>query len=199
MTGRIIKMAVMMACIPLYLLGQWKIERKEEIFCGDTYPYERRRVQTTRYFEVGSLEPVFDEVSDSSSVGKKRYIVYYMDGVPQKVSMSVFYKGGYEKYQHDQDSLYWEYYKGPELNVTAWYTILFDKPLPILFDKELRIREIKIVQRKGYTNDSYDYDALIKKVLMSMEDNWEVDDSWRFETDSFPFEYYFLTFRFILR
>ena len=184
-------MAVMMACIPLYLLGQWKIERKEEIFCGDTYPYERRRVQTTRYFEVGTLEPVFDEVSDSSSVGKKRYIVYYMDGVPQKVSMSVFCKGGYEKYQHDQDSLYWEYYKGPKLNVTAWYTILFDKPLPILFDKELRICEIKIIQRRGYTNDSYDYDALIKKVLMSMEGNWQVDNSTGFETDSIISEYYF--------
>lgn len=183
MTGRIIKMAVMMACIPLYLLGQWKIERKEEIFCGDKYPYERRRVQTTRYFEVGSLEPVCDFVTDSLSIGENVYVVYHLDGVSQKVSTKVSYKGGYEKFLCDQSKLYWEYYKGPELNVTAWYTILFDK--------ELRIREIKIIQRRGYTNDSYDYDALIKKVLMSMEGNWQVDNSTGFETDSIISEYYF--------
>ena len=33
----------------------------------------------------------------------------------------------------------------------------------ILFDRKLKIREIKIVKRAGYNNSKYNYDKLIKK------------------------------------
>ena len=59
-------------------------------------------------------------------------------------------------------------YNGDEVNGSCLYTILFD-------DK-LKIREIRIIKRDGYDNSKFDYDGLIKKILLSTEGKWQRDE-----------------------
>lgn len=73
----------------------------------------------------------------------------------REVSTEISYIGGNESLRKYQDSLYWENYNGDEQNASCLYTILFDR--------KLKIREIKIVKRAGYNNSKYNYDKLIKK------------------------------------
>ena len=84
-----------------------------------------------------------------------------------------------------QDSLYWENYNGDEQNASCLYTILFDR--------KLKIREIKIVKRAGYNNSKYNYDKLIKKILLSTEGSWQKTNNALSE------EWYFIFGRFLIR
>ena len=81
------------------------------------------------------------------------------------MSTDVSYTGGNESLRKYQDSLYWANYNGDEINGSCLYTILFDE--------KLKIQEIRIVKRGGYNNSKFDYDGLIKKILLSTEGKWK--------------------------
>jgi len=74
--------------------------------------------------------------------------------------------GGYQALTNYFDSLYFnrEDYNWDELNALFYYTILCDK--------DLKIKEVKIIQREAYDNSKYDYDGLIKRILFSTEGKW---------------------------
>lgn len=182
---------MLMLCISPLLWGQGKIVYEEVVYFNDTIPFEQHTISRTRFFEVENIRPVYDFVTDSSRVGKKNYIVYHFDNTSQKVSTGVVYKGGFDKFQQYQDSLYWRFYNGMEMNVTCWYTLLFDK--------QLNIKEVKIVRRNGYNNSRYNFDQLIKRILLSTEGNWRIDNSMCIESDSICSEYYFMPGIFRLR
>ncbi len=80
--------------------------------------------------------------------------------------------GGYDAFANYFDSLYFaraEYFNWDELNARAYYTILFDK--------NLKIKEVKIIKRLAYDNLKYNYDSLIKSILFITEGKWERDVS----------------------
>ena len=113
------------------------------------------------------------------------YTSYYFRKRLREVSTEISYIGGNESLRKYQDSLYWENYNGDEQNASCLYTILFDR--------KLKIREIKIVKRAGYINSKYNYDKLIKKILLSTEGSWQKTNNALSE------EWYFIFGRFLLR
>ena len=188
--------------LPGILGAQTKIVEKKEVYLSDTVPNFRKVRSTTTYYEVETLAPLCEYVTDSyevdSFIHKDRQIIdttlvydkhhavrYYLCGVPQVVSTDISYIGGWKKFQHYQDSLYWAYYDGPEMNMTCWYTLLFDK--------NLKIKEVKIVRRNAYDNRRYDFDGLVKKILLSTDGCWQTTD------DTVRTDYYFWFGMFRLR
>lgn len=94
-------------------------------------------------------------------------VYYYWGKKCEKVSLDVQFVGGYQALTCYFDSLYFnrEDYNGDELNALFYYTILFDT--------DLKIKEVKIIQREAYDNSKYNYDSLIKRILFSTEGKWE--------------------------
>lgn len=58
-----------------------------------------------------------------------------------------------------------EDYNYDELNALAMFTILFDE--------NLKIKDVRILKRIAYNNNKYDYDSLVKRILWSTEGRWE--------------------------
>ena len=102
------------------------------------------------------------------SLKEDRSVIYYTkNGRKLNASTALHYKGGYKILSAYCDSAYFnrEDNDQNELNASALYCILFDK--------KLKIREIRIIKRRGYSNIRYSYDNLIKKILLGTEGNWE--------------------------
>lgn len=176
---------------PSLLWGQGMVEHKVVTYYDKNSFFSKESV-ISRYFETGTLKPVYDLVTDSSKVGKERYLLYYLDGIPQRVSSGVSYKeGGFKRLSQYTDSLCWKHYNSDShVNVDVWYTILFDK--------QLKIKEVKIF-RRGFLDSRYDYEKLVKGILLSTEGNWEVlPDNFRWETNTVDTEYYFVSAKFHL-
>ena len=78
----------------------------------------------------------------SQVFGSKVY--YYFGKKREKVSLDVQFIGGYQALTNYFDSLYFnrEDYNWDELNALFYYTILCDK--------DLKIKEVKIIQREAY-------------------------------------------------
>ncbi|RHE94662.1 hypothetical protein DW712_02670 [Bacteroides intestinalis] len=171
----------MMASASLY--GQSKIVNESVIYSSDTSPY-KKEVQSSTFFEVETFLPVCKSILDTTK-SSKHAVFYYIKKEFQKVSTDVSYVGGNESLREYQDSLYWANYNGDEVNGSCLYTILFD-------DK-LKIREIRIIKRDGYDNSKFDYDGLIKKILLSTEGKWQRDEKLPSEN------WYFTMGRFMVR
>lgn len=101
----------------------------------------------------------FDSIKDS-------LVVNYYIITEERVSSDIQFKGGYEALAAYCDSLYYnrEDYNHEELNALAMVTILFDK--------HLRIKDIRIIKRIAYDNLNYNYDELIKRILYSTNGMW---------------------------
>lgn len=168
---------------PSLVYGQGKIVNESIIYLNDTTS-QKREISSTTFFEVGTFLPVIKMVSDTAS-HEKMSCYYYLKNKPVKVSMDISYIGGIKAMRKYQDSLYWKYYNGDEINCTCLYTILFN-------DK-LKIKEVKIVRRGGYNNSKFDFDSLIKKILLSTDGNWQKENSNSTE------KWYFTLGRFWLR
>lgn len=149
------------------LYGQGKILNENIMYFSDENP-DIREVKNTIFFEVESLSPVFKMTLDTA-ISSKSSIYYYFGRKIKKVSTDISYIGGFEALSRYQDSLYWANYDGEEMNGSCMYTILFDK--------NLKIRKIKIVKREAYNNAKYDYDKLIKEIVLSTEGNWRKEDT----------------------
>ncbi len=110
------------------------------------------------YFDADSI-PVLG-ISDPKDAASVRYFIQ------TKVSFNVQFKGGYDSLSAFCDSMYHtrKDYDYEELNARAIYTILFDK--------DLKIEEIRIIRRIGFDNKKYNYDNLIKKILLSTKGKW---------------------------
>ena len=161
---------LMMASASLY--GQSKIVNESVIYSSDTSPY-KKEVQSSTFFEVETFLPVCKSILDTTK-SSKHAVFYYIS-----------YVGGNESLREYQDSLYWANYNGDEVNGSCLYTILFN-------DK-LKIREIRIIKRGGYDNSKFDYDGLIKKILLSTEGKWQRDEKLPSEN------WYFTIGRFMVR
>jgi len=110
------------------------------------------------YYDLDSI-PVFGIYDlDNANI-----INYY---IQTKVSPNIQFEGGYDSLSSFCDSLYFnrEDYNYDELNARALYSILFDK--------NLKIKEVRIIKRFAYDNQKYNYDDLIRQILFSTEDKW---------------------------
>lgn len=102
------------------------------------------------------------------SLKEDRSVIYYAkNGRKLNASIALHYRGGYKTLSAYCDSAYFNRADNDqnELNASALYCILFDE--------KLKIREIRIIKRRGYSNIRYSYDNLIKKILLGTEGNWE--------------------------
>ena len=111
-------------------------------------------------FDVDSL-PVFliDTINE-------KYVYFTKNGGEINVSMNFQYIGGYQSLSKYCDSIYFNRpdYDHLEYNASALYTILFDN--------NLKIKEIRILKRIGYDNVKYGFDDLITQILLSTDGKW---------------------------
>lgn len=116
-------------------------------------------------YDVEGLPVVrFDETQDTM------YVKYFISSSWQDVCNTFHYKGGYVALTAYCDSMYYnrEDYNYDELNALAMFTVLFDE--------NLKIKDVRILKRIAYTNNKYDYDALVKRILWSTEGRWEKEN-----------------------
>lgn len=173
----------MFIMLPPLLYGQNKLVKESIIYSSDISPY-KKEIKKTIFFDTETNLPVFEWTLDTVR-SSKPYTFYYLGKQLREVSTEISYIGGYESLRNYQDSLYWKNYNGDEQNATCLYTILFDK--------KLKIRDVKIVKRVGYNNSKYNYDKLIKKILLSTEGSWQKTNNISSE------EWYFVLGRFFVR
>ncbi len=130
-----------------------------------TYGQNRNSIGSEIYYNVEDSMPVLRIDPDPQSDEPNLY--YYFGKKAKKVAWDIRFVGGYQALTSYFDSLYFhrEDYNWDELNALFYYTILFDK--------KLKIKEVKIIKRLAYDNSKYDYDSLIKRILFSTEGQWE--------------------------
>lgn len=155
--------------LPSSIFGQGKIVNESIIYFSDTSTF-KKEISSTTLFEVETLAPVLKIVSDTASSSTKEYH-YYLRDKQINVCGDISYIGGINAIRAYQDSLYWKHYVGDEMNCTCLYTILFDE--------KLKIKDVRIIRRSGYDNSGFDFDSLIKKILISTEGKWQTDDNAR--------------------
>lgn len=118
--------------------------------------------KTTIMCDVEGLPVVrFDETKDTM------YVKYFISSSWQDVCNTFHYQGGYHSLTAYCDNMYYnrEDYNYDELNALAMFTILFDE--------NLKIKDVRILKRIAYNNNKYDYDRLVKRILWSTEGKWE--------------------------
>ena len=177
-----LKLFFMFIMLPPLLYGQNKLVEESIIYSSDISSY-KKKIEKTIFFDTETNLPVFELILDTAR-SSKMYTSYYFRKRLREVSTEISYIGGNESLRKYQDSLYWENYNGDEQNASCLYTILFDR--------KLKIREIKIVKRAGYNNSKYNYDKLIKKILLSTEGSWQKTNNALSE------EWYFIFGRFLI-
>jgi hypothetical protein len=127
--------------------------------------HSQNKIEKNIYYDVDNFPVLrFDSINNS-------LIVNYYIITKKKVSNNIQFIGGYDALSTFCDSLYYnrEDYNYDELNALAMFTILLDK--------ELKIKDIRIVKRIAYDNLTYDYDGLIKKILFSTDEKWIKKDN----------------------
>ena len=127
---------------------------------------EKKLVESQVFYDKTNQLPVFR----ISKQGEKIEVDYYtaLDTI-NSISINVGFIGGVERLHKYCDSLYYANFSEEnynEVNVRV--------PYSILLDNELRVREVHILQRlQLYKYDEkYDYDSLIKKILLSTDGQW---------------------------
>ena len=127
---------------------------------------EKKLVESQVFYDKTNQLPVFR----ISKQGEKIEVDYYtaLDTI-NSISINVGFIGGVERLHKYCDSLYYANFSEEnynEVNVRV--------PYSILLDNELRVREVHILQRLPlYKHDEkYDYDSLIKKILLSTDGQW---------------------------
>ncbi|MCP9610823.1 hypothetical protein [Coprobacter tertius] len=124
------------------------------------------KIKSKYYYDVDSILTL-----RCDSIGNDLNVYFYTKSKQKyNVCMDFNYNGGYKALSAYCDSVYFnrEDYNYDELNATALYSILFDK--------NLKIKDIRILKRNAYNNSKYNYDLLIKKILYSTESRWSKYD-----------------------
>ena len=160
----------MFIMLPPLLYGQNKLVEESIIYSSDISSY-KKKIEKTIFFDTETNLPVFELILDTAR-SSKMYTSYYFRKRLREVSTEISYIGGNESLRKYQDSLYWENYNGDEQNASCLYTI---------------------VKRAGYNNSKYNYDKLIKKILLSTEGSWQKTNNALSE------EWYFIFGRFLIR
>lgn len=127
---------------------------------------EKKLVESQVFYDKTNQLPVFR----ISKQGEKIEVDYYtaLDTI-YIISINVGFIGGVERLHKYCDSLYYANFSEEnynEVNVRV--------PYSILLDNELRVREVHILQRLPLYkyDEKYDYDSLIKKILLSTDGQW---------------------------
>ena len=127
---------------------------------------EKKLVESQVFYDKTNQLPVFR----ISKQGEKIEVDYYtaLDTI-NSISINVGFIGGVERLHKYCDSLYYANFSEEnynEVNVRV--------PYSILLDNELRVREVNILQRLPLYkyDEKYDYDSLIKKILLSTDGQW---------------------------
>lgn len=110
--------------------------------------------------------PVFRFDTLETSLNISYYII-----TEKKAICNVQFNGGFEALNAFCDSLYFNRSNSnqDELNAMAEYIILFDK--------KLRIKDIRILKRLAYDNSKYNYDKLIINILLATKGKWVKKDN----------------------
>ena len=126
----------------------------------------KKLVESQVFYDKTNQLPVFR----ISKQGEKIEVDYYtaLDTI-NSISINVGFIGGVERLHKYCDSLYYANFSEEnynEVNVRV--------PYSILLDNELRVREVHILQRLPLYkyDEKYDYDSLIKKILLSTDGRW---------------------------
>jgi hypothetical protein len=164
------------------LYSQNKAVEEKTIFY-DSFSNKRKIIKNYIYYDVENLLPVYKTTIDSMH-SPVRNTFYFFGKKIRKVSMDVEYIGGTDALLKYQDSTYWnkKNFSGEEVNGSCLYTILFDK--------NLKIKEVKIIKRSAYDNSKYNYDSVIKKIILSTQGNWKktndnIHEKWYFRLGRF--------------
>lgn len=141
------------------------------LLIGMLFPYmlccqKKEQVEGRIFYDKINQLPIFKV----SKQGEKIEVEYYtiLDTL-SSIGVNVDFVGGVKRLYKYCDSLYYANFSienRNEINVRV--------PYSILFDNELRIREVHILQGPStYTYDEkYDYNNLIKKILFSTDGQW---------------------------
>lgn len=131
------------------------------------YSYSQPKTNDSILYSVEDNKPVylFRSEPDKENIGN---IYYFIKNKKVKVNYNIEYKGGQEKKTEDYDSVYYslvpDSITGYEQNGLALCSILFDH--------NLKIKEIKILRRYGYDNSKFNYDKVVKFIIRKMSRNW---------------------------
>ena len=145
------------------LIAQNKSIMETIILTGQEYPY-KKVITKNIYFDVTTLKPVFEFITDS--INKEIHYYYYYKGKKREVTSNISYNNGNESFEEYKKRVYWEKFSGDEMNASCLYVILFDK--------KMKIKDIRIFSRSGYNNLKFNFDKLVKEVLKSSEGKWEI-------------------------
>lgn len=177
---RIVLLFVLIVGVQPIMCAQGKVMHSKIIYINEAYPPASKAVNVSTFYDVETLSPVFEYITDTAKVDSN-YVMYYLKDKKVRASLNVDYIGGHKQLVHYQDSLYWKEYNGTEMNQRALYSILFND--------SLRIKDVKIVIRSGYDNTRFNFDSLIKRIVLSTEGKWVKNHN------DLSSDYYF-TFRF---
>jgi len=164
-----------------FLYCQNKVVENKIIYY-DSFSPNKKIIENKIYYDVESLLPVYKTTTDSTH-DPIRNIDYYWGKKIIRVSTDIEYIGGASALLRYQDSIYWskQCFNDNEVNGSCLYTILFDK--------NLRIKDIRIIKRSAYDNSKYNYDKVIKDIVLSTEGNWKrINDTkskWYFQLGRF--------------
>lgn len=132
------------------------------VFCI-YYTQGQNNLKRIHWFDTDSI-PLCDIYKKCGNPDSITYIK--LNGEKINVNTKIKYIGGIESLLAFCDSAYYNRpdYNYQELNATAYYSILFDE--------NLHIQEIRIYKRLGYDCSYYDYDKMIKGILLKTEGKW---------------------------
>lgn len=175
---------IVLLLFPPFLYGQNKVIVEKIVITGQESPYTEI-VTNNIHFDVVTLQPVFKIVTDSiTGIKKKTHYFYRYKGREREVISNIFYEGGQSVFEEYKRMRFWEKYTGTEMNASCLYVMLFDN--------NLKIKDIRIISRSGYNNSKFNFDKLIKEILKSSEGRWKV------EQEAKKNEWYFVLGRFKL-
>ena len=136
---------------------------------------------------IQAADFIYDADSTSIVLKKKQNNFYYRRSKWIRVSLDIGYRTGvagfldyfYSQYGRHFSVVNDEYFS--KFNKNNRY--IEEGPNGcckgvILFNSSLKIVDVKIIER-GYSNDSYDYDGMVKYILEKSEGNWKILNSKR--------------------
>lgn len=166
MNNRVILVIVILFLPVTFVCSQNKVVEETTIISGQDTPFVRK-VKDVTHFDVSNQRPIFKVVTDSIIGGTTNTNCYYKyRGKYREVLPSVLFSESYNSLQECFSQYFWKNYSGDEINASCTYVMLFND--------ELRIKDISIIIRSGYDNSQFDFDKLIKDFLFSTVGKWEI-------------------------
>lgn len=117
------------------------------------------------FYDAGGF-PISEMVYNSDSTYHMiRYFTLSGDTITN-IEHCIGYQGDYESFTHRFDSLYYAQEDRPLAHVNQFVVV------SLLFDENMKIREIRFLKKGEYEISWYNYNLLVENILLEMEDGW---------------------------